>query len=345
MSKKYSWVCDYCGCNYEITFSQYHRLKDGKQKSAFCSIECKASSQKRRVVVQCSCCGKDIEKTEYQASVHKNHFCSKECDAKYKYDTTTEKRICEICGKSYETKKVSTQRFCSPECANEYQKTRTGRLSPHFKGVEVECEWCKKPFDIPPYRVGISERHFCCRQCQRDWYAKVHSQTLDFKQKVRERAIKQLCAGTFSNADTKPQLIVNSILDELCLSYEREYNIKYYAVDNYLTDSGLMIEVQGDYFHSNPKKYLEESDLNSMQLQRVGKDKAKHTYIKNQYNIEVLYLWEHDIITSPDLCKKLIEEYVNNSGVLNNYHSFNYIMNGNDLTLLPTLVIPFQDIK
>ena len=79
MSKKYLWVCDYCGEEYEISSSQLNRLKSGKQKSAFCSKECKAFSQKRKVIVKCSCCGKDIEKTEYQASVHENYFCSKKC--------------------------------------------------------------------------------------------------------------------------------------------------------------------------------------------------------------------------------------------------------------------------
>lgn len=345
MSKKYSWICDCCGCSYEITSSQYHRLKDGRQKSAFCSIECKALSQKRRVVIQCSYCGKDIEKTEYQASAHQNHFCSKECSAKYKHDTTTEERICEICGKPYETKKISPQRFCTPDCANEYQKTRIGRLSPHFRGVEVECEWCKKPFDISPYKVELSERHFCSRQCQREWYAQVFSQRSDFKQRIREKAIERMSNQSMPQLDTKPQLIINNILDDLKIPYVREYNAKYYAIDNYLPNNNLMIEVQGDYYHSNPKRYSTIDNLNDTQLQRVGKDKAKHTYIKNQYQIEVLYLWESDIINSPKLCEKLIEKYVNENGKLDNYHSFNYIMDGDDLTLSSTLVTPFQDIK
>jgi len=41
---------------------------------------------------------------------------------------------------------------------------------------------------------------------------------------------------------------------------------------------------------------------------------------------------------NPDLCKKLITEYVNNGGILDNYHSFNYILDENgNLELLEEL--------
>ena len=60
------------------------------------------------------------------------------------------------------------------------------------------------------------------------------------------------------------------------------------------------------------------------------KDKRKHSYIKNNYNIEVLYLWETDVNENIELCKKLIELYIRNNGKLKNYHSFNYVLNDNN---------------
>lgn len=95
-----------------------------------------------------------------------------------------------------------------------------------------------------------------------------------------------------------------------------------------------MIEVQGNFFHCNPVMNLQ----NSRKTKIITKDKSKNTYIKKYYGIDILYLWEKDIIENPDLCKKLITEYVNNGGILDNYHSFNYILDKNgDLELLEEL--------
>ena len=89
-----------------------------------------------------------------------------------------------------------------------------------------------------------------------------------------------------------------------------------------------MIEVQGDFWHCSP---LLSGKSNTSGIKRnLIKDKRKHTYIKNKYGIEVLYLWEKDINENFKLCKKLIELYIKNNGKLGNYHSFNYELNDNN---------------
>ena len=60
--------------------------------------------------------------------------------------------------------------------------------------------------------------------------------------------------------------------------------------------------------------------------------------------IEILYLWENDIYNNINLCRKIIEEYINNNGVLINYHSFNYSIKNNKIMLNDNIIIPFQDI-
>ena len=137
---------------------------------------------------------------------------------------------------------------------------------------------------------------------------------------------------------TKPQIIVNEMLDELGIEYENEYQCKYYAIDNYLTNYNLMIEVNGDYWHSSPIKY-QYHQLNKMQIENIRKDKSKHTYIKRYRGIEVLYLWETDILNNPNLCKKLIMEYIQKNGVLDNYHSFNFCLK-NDVICLNEHITP-----
>lgn len=116
------------------------------------------------------------------------------------------------------------------------------------------------------------------------------------------------------------QTTINNLLDDMKIAFEEEYDIKYYLVDCYLTDYHLMIEVQGDFWHCSPLL-----NKNSVGIRNnVTKDKRKHTYIKNKYDIEVLYLWESDIRNNLNLCQKLIETYILSNGKLDNYHSFNY---------------------
>jgi very-short-patch-repair endonuclease len=132
---------------------------------------------------------------------------------------------------------------------------------------------------------------------------------------------------------TKPQIIVNNILDELNIKFENEKPFKFYEVDNYLIDSKLIIEVQGDYFHYNPKFLFNEKHKSKA----LRKDKAKNTFFINKYNINILYLWEDDLKNNKDLCKKLIINYIDNYGILENYHSFNYSLVNNNLILLDNL--------
>lgn len=135
--------------------------------------------------------------------------------------------------------------------------------------------------------------------------------------------------GTKNSIDTsKPQQMINNLLDEMSIKYIGEYDCKYYLIDQYLTEYNLMIEVQGDFWHCSPL-LSNKSNTSGIKNNKL-KDKRKHSYIKNNYNIEVLYLWETDVNENIELCKKLIELYIKNNGKLENYHSFNYILNEND---------------
>ena len=44
---------------------------------------------------------------------------------------------------------------------------------------------------------------------------------------------------------------------------------------------------------------------------KKGEDPFNETCVKKYYDIEILYLWENDIINNIDVCEKLIKEYIN----------------------------------
>ena len=48
------------------------------------------------------------------------------------------------------------------------------------------------------------------------------------------------------------------------------------------------------------------------------------------------------ILYQRELCEKLIIKYIQESGKLNNYHSFNYELENGNLQLKQNLVVPYQ---
>lgn len=288
--------------------------------------------------VNCEWCGKEIYQTKTQYNRSKHHYCSNECQFKFQHAQKFEYRKCEICGELYETKKNSTQRFCSPKCQGKWQSTQTGVLNPRYKKIEFNCENCGKKKIVKKYHYESCEHHFCSDKCRSDWYRDNVYRTFEWREKSRKQGAKILSKRQVK-LDTKPQIIINELLKTMDISYINEQVYTYYAVDNYLDKENLIIEVMGDYWHSNPLIY--DSKLNSMQIKRIYKDKTKHTYIAKYYNIEILYLWENDIYNRLDVCKELIKIYIANHGILTNYHSFNYKLNEGKLELKNEIIKPY----
>lgn len=269
---------------------------------------------------------------------------------------------CECCGKEKYTNVQkyfdNANLYCSPQC---YYKDKTNKVehgedSMWYNRIVRQCTNCGKEMKLIPSRANqkniFGDSHvFCCNQCYWE-YRKVYYKgdkhigfelTETIRDKMKRSLAKRLCNE--NRLDTKIQISVNSMLDCCNIKYKREYPLMYYSIDNYLLDYNLMIEVQGDYWHCNPTRYNSNKYLiNIKQYEWIHRDKIKHSYIKNNYNTEILYLWESDINKRADVCQALILLYINNNGVLSNYHSFNYILHNGTLELNEDLIIPYQDM-
>lgn len=291
--------------------------------------------------VECENCGKEVYKTKSQYNKARRHFCSTKCQKEFEHKERFEDRKCEICGELFHASKKSTQRFCSTECQRIWQTQQVGVLSPKFARKEIECEYCGKKYLVRNYKYISSEHKFCSNKCRQAWYAEVFSQDENWKEESKKRAVRIL-ENRQLDTNTKPQQIINDVLTEMKISYINEKGFKYYAVDNYLDSNNLIIEVMGDFWHCHPLKYNKDN-MRDIHKKRIPRDKAKHTYFKNNYGIEILYLWEDDIYNNLDICKLLIDKYINNNGVLENYHSFNYHIKNNELILNNKIIFPYQD--
>ena len=116
---------------------------------------------------------------------------------------------------------------------------------------------------------------------------------------------------------TKPHKRVCSLLKELGLKYENEV-LTYGKVIDIKIDDRHYIEVQGNYWHCNPVMFDTPSEVQSNKI-RLDTEKCKKF---NEFGINILYLWENDIMNRYVLCKDLILRYMGDQ--LSDYHSFNY---------------------
>ncbi len=85
-----------------------------------------------------------------------------------------------------------------------------------------------------------------------------------------------------------------SILSSLSIIYKEELTLDCWSVDIYLPDYNTYIEVDGDYFHSNPKIYPNGPKTNTQKINWYRDIKKNEYYKKN--NIKVLRFWESDIL-------------------------------------------------
>lgn len=271
---------------------------------------------------------------------------------------------CETCGKNI-IKTVSTYLlnqyfYCCYECyyTDKPNKIAKGKDSKFYTKIETACTECGKPMEIIPSALSKTNsdgehHHFCCNNCYykfRSRYYVGEKSSLRFynpsEEEKEKNKLKRFASSHSSNRfNTKPQLILNDLLDKMNIKYEREKVFGMTAVDNYLTEHDLIIEVMGDYWHGNPLKYNEEKyKLNKIQTRTILKDKQKRTYIKNHNHIDILYIWESDLYNNPNLCKKLIQLYIENNGILSEYWSFNYVLEKEELVIKKERIIPYQDM-
>ena len=255
--------------------------------------------------------------------------------------------VCEICKKEIYRKpsviKNSKHIYCSRKCKEKgITLFHSGENHHSYNKIIFDCEWCGKEVKRKKSHYERNDSNFCGKECMQLWQKNVYSQTDESKERSRDIALNNLKNGVYKT-DSAIQLEINKMLESLNIQFENEKTFEYYSVDNYIINENLIIEVNGKYWHTDPRFY---DEINyDVQVQRIYKDRIKNKYIKNKYGIRILYLWEYDINNNQELCEELIKEYIKNKGALTNYHSFNYIIEDGDLKLSNDIIIPYSEYK
>ena len=179
--------------------------------------------------------------------------------------------ICKQCGKTFYVQNCfgKTTKFCSRKCHYLFNKTIRGDKHFLFNQVPKICEWCGREYWVTQSRKETA--HFCSCQCHGAY-------------SVRK-----------ANKISKPEIIVNDALTNLGLLFESQYRIGKYSCDFALPQYNLVIEVDGDYWHS-----LSAS---------IKRDKRKDIYLSSKGWI-VLRFKEKDIYRNLTKCLIKINKYI-----------------------------------
>lgn len=100
-----------------------------------------------------------------------------------------------------------------------------------------------------------------------------------------------------------------TVYDNYPFNYEDKDGIISIVQVDRMPTIGFLIEIDGDYFHSNPN-VVDENKLNPMQKHNKRVDKIKNDWAL-MHGIPLLRIWEEDIRKHPDIVKKKIKSYIN----------------------------------
>ena len=124
------------------------------------------------------------------------------------------------------------------------------------------------------------------------------------KEIMRRKTIERFKKGKFPHTNSVPHKIVKEILEKnygACgVDFFEEEGLYGFVFDFMI--GNYLIEVQGDYFHCNPKT-RHANPKNTMQINNVKRDIRKKEEVEKNNEYILIELWENDIINN----KKEIE--------------------------------------
>ena len=184
---------------------------------------------------------------------------------------------CDYCGESMyrQNNAIKSHNFCNRQC---YAQYRTGKDLGGW--IHLKCDECSREFKRQRHLVNTrpeSSNVFCSSKCYSKFKA-IHGNTPYTIGKTRpEREVEKILK------DNNIEYIYNKLFND------NKAGIGYF--DFYLPAKNLVIEVDGNYWHGNPKYYPK---LNSQQLGCIERDKEKETILKN-LNVNLERIWENEI--------------------------------------------------
>lgn len=257
---------------------------DGTKGRQICSHECLKKKRNKKL-------------REWLEKNSKELTCD-ECGNKFK-DTYRIRRLEPESGRKF---------FCNQSCSSSYYikqgtyKKFVESVTPK-SGKNEPCFWCKKEVYVFKYNFG-REKYFCEKKC-----------LLEYRKSIRPPKI-------FSRRKkgTKTSGIQQGILEfVLSKNYTAISNFtisqsgRRYEGDILIEGTNKIIEVNGQYWHCDPRFYDEDFRITrkSKTAKQVWEyDKNKIEWFREK-GYETLVVWEYDILKDTENTKRKILEFIN----------------------------------
>jgi len=248
-------------------------------------------------IIRCLNCNKKFKTLKCQ----KRKFCSRACYFIFlKKKAKRIKNKCLFCKKVfYDFKK---RKFCSKKCY--INALKNGYVIKEAKSLkEYKCLYCGKIFK------DWRERKFCSWQCYLQGIKKYPYLASNWKNKVQVFVCK-VCGKEFKSREERfycsrecylksfsstLEEKIKNLLDLLKIDYIQQWRYRRWVVDFYLPYFKLIIECDGDYWHSKPET--------------ISKDKKRDEFFIS-LGYRILRLKEHEIKYKIDKCKEKILEKI-----------------------------------
>lgn len=137
-----------------------------------------------------------------------------------------------------------------------------------------------------------------------------HKHSASTKQKMKESTLRMIQEGKFKHTQTKPHNYFKNLLDKLGIKYNEEHILSLWSFDFYLVEYDIYVEIDGDYFHSNPRIYPDGPKTKTQKI-NAYRDWKKNKYCTDN-GIHLIRFWESDIfhMSKEQLLCKLREFYL-----------------------------------
>jgi very-short-patch-repair endonuclease len=132
----------------------------------------------------------------------------------------------------------------------------------------------------------------------------------------RKNILKQYESGVFPKQEnTKPERQIKEELQKRGYKEGVDFIHQFKFMNRFMCDfcfpqQKVVVEVYGDFWHANPKKYSDQTKLHAHQKKDMRRDKSKEAYITTVDNHAWTYLvlWESDIKEDAVKCVDRIEK-------------------------------------
>lgn len=254
-SKTLTLTCAHCG----DVFQRYKSNVIDAPKH-FCSRACyyesvsgENSPQWDRMECECNRCGERFLRPRAAVETYgRGKYCSKDC---YTADMALPRveGSCVACGASFEMtqhQEESGRRYCSLECYRQVRDYPSGEDHPNYNSVETTCLTCASTFMATPSKLD-NGRRYCSKECA--------------------------MRGT---GPTGIEIATREALEQTGLQFSEQKQIGRYIADFLIPSANLVIECDGEYWHSLPGA--------------KAKDRRRDRYMRDR-GYKVVRLTESDI--------------------------------------------------